>query len=78
MRTVHFFRVRREGEDITFHICADGYLYNMVRILVGTLVEVGAGRMAPGEMARVIAGRDRARAGDTAPAKGLFLYRVNY
>ena len=78
VRTVHFFRVRREGEDITFHICADGYLYNMVRILVGTLVEVGAGRMAPGEMARVIAGRDRARAGDTAPAKGLFLYRVNY
>lgn len=78
VRTVHFFRVRRCGEDILFHICADGYLYNMVRILVGTLVEVGAGRMAPGQMPAVIASRSRSRAGDTAPARGLFLYRVNY
>ena len=78
VRTVQFFRVERDGEMITFHICADGYLYNMVRILVGTLVEVGAGRMAPEEMAAVIQARDRSRAGDTAPAKGLFLARVNY
>lgn len=78
VRTVHFFRVQRQGEWIECHICADGYLYNMVRILVGTLVEVGARRMAPEAMADVLAGRDRARAGDTAPAKGLFLAQVNY
>lgn len=78
VRTVHFFDVQRQGEWIECRICADGYLYNMVRILVGTLVEVGARRMAPEAMAEVLAGRDRARAGDTAPAKGLFLAQVNY
>lgn len=78
VRTVHFFRVERRGEDIRFHICADGYLYNMVRILVGTMVEVGTGRMSPEELPAVIESKTRARAGDTAPAKGLFLYRVNY
>ena len=78
VRTVHFFRVERSGDEIVCHICADGYLYNMVRILVGTLVEAGAHRMEPEEMAQVIASRDRSRAGDTAPAQGLCLYRVRY
>ena len=78
VRTVHFFRVERTGEDIRFHICADGYLYNMVRILVGTLVEVGAGRMRPEEMSVVLQSGNRSLAGDTAPAKGLFLYKVHY
>ncbi|MEG2931512.1 MAG: tRNA pseudouridine(38-40) synthase TruA, partial [Ruthenibacterium sp.] len=78
VRTVHFFTVKKDGCDITFHICADGYLYNMVRILVGTLVEVGAHRMTPQQAAQLLEERDRARAGDTAPARGLFLYRVNY
>ena len=50
----------------------------MARILVGTLIEAGAHRMRAEEMADVIASRDRARAGDTAPAQGLCLYRVNY
>ena len=65
-------------QDIRFHICADGYLYNMVRILVGTLVEVGAGRMRPEEMSVVLQSGNRSLAGDTAPAKGLFLYKVHY
>ena len=78
VRTVHFFRVEKTGDEIVFHICADGYLYNMVRILVGTLIEAGAHRMRAEKMADVIASRDRARAGDTAPAQGLCLYRVNY
>lgn len=78
VRTVHFFTVRREGDNITCHISADGYLYNMVRILVGTLVEAGLHRMRPEQMTQIIAGEDRAAAGDTTPAKGLFLYKVNY
>lgn len=78
VRTVFFFRVEQEGEIITFHISADGYLYNMVRILVGTLIDVGAGRKRPEEMKQVIEGKDRSKAGDTAPAKGLFLHCVHY
>ena len=78
VRTVHFFRVRREGRAIVLHICADGYLYNMVRILAGTLVEAGAGRMPPEGLRTALQSGRRALAGDTAPAKGLFLYRVNY
>ena len=78
VRTVHFFRVQREDKQIMMHICANGYLYNMVRILVGTLVEAGAGRMPPEGMRAALESGQRSMAGDTAPAKGLFLYRVNY
>lgn len=78
VRTVYFARVRREGDDISVHVCADGYLYNMVRIFVGTLVEAGAGRMPPERMRNILEGKKRSLAGDTAPAQGLFLYRVNY
>ena len=78
VRTVHFFKVEKNGSDITFHICADGYLYNMVRILVGTLVEIGAHRMEAQHVAAVLASKNRANAGDTAPAQGLFLYQVHY
>lgn len=78
VRTVYFFRVDKAGDLITLHICADGYLYNMVRILVGTLVEVGAHRMTVARCGQVLAEKQRALAGDTAPAKGLTLYRVNY
>lgn len=77
-RTVYSADVRRDGEDITFHVCANGYLYNMVRIMTGTLVEAGAGRMEPEHVRDILAARDRALAGDTAPAEGLFLYQVNY
>ena len=68
----------REGDDITFHVCADGYLYNMVRIFVGTLVEAGAGRMPPERVRDILEEKKRSLAGDTAPAQGLFLYKVNY
>ena len=78
VRTVYFAHVRREGDDITFHVCADGYLYNMVRIFVGTLVEAGAGRMPPERVRDILEEKKRSLAGDTAPAQGLFLYKVNY
>jgi tRNA pseudouridine38-40 synthase len=57
---------------------ADGFLYNMVRIIVGTLLEVGYGRMTPAEFASALEARDRSAAGPTAPAKGLTLVRVGY
>lgn len=78
VRTVYDFSVRRCGEDILFTICADGYLYNMVRILVGTLVEVGAGRIEAQAMPGIIAAAKRSAAGPKAPAQGLYLDRVFY
>lgn len=78
VRTITDCHVVREGDLVTVSVTADGYLYNMVRILVGTLVEVGCGRMKPDEVAQAIAACDRTKAGPTMPAKGLLLYQVEY
>lgn len=78
VRTVHRFEVRREGDFILFTICADGYLYNMVRILVGTLVECGSGRLDAAQMPAILSACSRSAAGPKAPAKGLYLDRVYY
>jgi tRNA pseudouridine38-40 synthase len=56
----------------------DGFLRHMVRTIAGTLVEIGLGRWPPGEMAAILASRDRARAGTTAPPSGLVLREVLY
>ena len=61
---------------IYIDVAADGFLYNMVRIIVGTLIDVARGRFAPDEVADIIASRDRKRAGFTAPPEGLCLERV--
>src|SRR5262249_13715941 len=63
---------------IQYEVAGDGFLRHMVRAIVGTLVEVGRGRQPPVWMRDVIASRDRAQAGKTAPAHGLFLVRVDY
>lgn len=78
VRTVLACDVRGEGESIVITVTADGYLYNMVRILAGTLVEVGRGKLDPGALPAILAGKDRAAAGPTLPAKGLFLEEVVY
>ena len=70
--------VQQDGELYTLSVTADGYLYNMVRILAGTLCEVGAGRMQPEQIPGILAGCDRSQAGPTLPAKGLFLKCVEY
>lgn len=67
----------REGE-IRLEISGDGFLYNMVRIITGTLVEVGQGRRAPEEIDQIIEARDRTAAGHTAPPYGLYLAEVFY
>ena len=78
VRTITRCTVNAEGPLITISVTADGYLYNMVRILAGTLVQVGRGRLAAGDMPRLLAARSRAAAGPTLPAQGLFLQRVEY
>jgi tRNA pseudouridine38-40 synthase len=67
-----------EGYLIEIDISADGFLYNMVRNIVGTLVEVGHGKRPPQWIDELLAGRDRALAGQTAPAAGLCLMEVFY
>lgn len=67
-----------DGALVTVEVEADGFLRHMVRTIVGTLVDVGLGRREAGDLARVLASRDRAQAGATAPAQGLFLVRVTY
>ena len=78
VRTVPRAAVTREGELVVFRVTADGFLYNMVRIMAGTLLAVAAGELAPQEVAAVVASGDRLRAGKTAPAYGLYLERVYY
>ncbi len=82
IRTVFDLIVHRaEAPDdhvVQFEVEADGFLYNMVRNLVGTLVEVGQGRQSENWIADVLAARDRRRAGPTAPPQGLFLVCVGY
>ena len=78
VRTITACYVQRRGDDIDITVTADGYLYNMVRILAGTLCEAGAGRLAPEAVPGILASRDRKNAGPTLAAKGLFLKSVDY
>lgn len=78
-RTVLSAQVKECGENMFYlEICGDGFLYNMVRIIAGTLVGVATGRFAPADIADMIAAKDRKKAGVTAPPHGLYLYRVEY
>ncbi|HBI56226.1 MAG TPA: tRNA pseudouridine(38-40) synthase TruA [Firmicutes bacterium] len=77
-RTLRHFFCRRRGNLIIITCIGDGFLYNMVRILVGTLVEVGLGKLPPDMMQSIVSACHRPAAGPTAPARGLFLERVLY
>ncbi len=70
--------VERQGDMITFAIRGNGFLYHMVRIMAGTLVDVGLGRTAPDDIPNIMAGKDRKGAGITAPPEGLYLDEVYY
>lgn len=67
-----------EGAEVRILLSGNGFLYNMARIITGTLLEVGAGRMTPGEIPAILESRDRRRAGPTAEAKGLWLWETRY
>lgn len=77
-RTVTAARVERRGDMVFFTVAADGFLYNMVRIMVGTLLRVQQGKLKPGDIPKVLEAKDRRAAGPTAPACGLYLNRVFY
>jgi len=78
VRTVHAVGLERAGDRITVRISGRGFLHRMVRIGVGTLIEIATGRRAPDDIPAILASRDRRRAGYTAPAAGLCLAGVRY
>ena len=78
VRKLKSIEITRMGNEIRIALTADGFLYHMVRIIVGTLLEVGEGKRAAEDMAAILASRDRMEAGPTAPAQGLTLWSVKY
>lgn len=78
VRTITAADVARSGQLIELHLSADGFLYNMVRAIVGTLIQVGIGKIGADEFKRIIESKDRSLAGPTAPARGLCLMEVTY
>ena len=78
VRNVKYAKVERFCDTVIFTVAADGFLYNMVRIMVGTLVAVAQGKIDPDEIAEIISSCDRQRAGMTAPPQGLYLNKVQY
>lgn len=77
-RTVFYLDVDKTQTTVSVKICADGFLYNMVRIIVGTLIDVAFGRKAPEYVKEIIESKNRSLAGMTAPPDGLYLNKVNY
>lgn len=78
VRTIKEIEVIEEGELLVFRFSGNGFLYNMVRILTGTLLEVGRGLRNPNEIPQILKQKDRQLAGKTAPAHGLYLWEVFY
>ena len=78
VRTIYSVNIERCENNIDVKICGDGFLYNMVRIIVGTLVAVAEGKITSEDIPSIIESKDRSRAGVTAPPQGLYLNRVTY
>ena len=78
VRVITEASVRREGDVVVFSVTGSGFLYNMVRIMVGTLLEIAQGRIAPDALPGIIASGDRSAAGATAKPQGLYLSEVYY
>lgn len=78
VRTIYDIKLFQDGEDIKIRITGNGFLYNMVRIIAGTLIEVGMGRRDCDTVRRAILQADRGLAGPTAPAHGLTLVKIDY
>lgn len=78
VREIYMCEISFEDEVIVIRINGNGFLYNMVRIIAGTLIEIGTGKRCPDDIIDIINSKDRSKAGVTAPAKGLTLISINY
>ncbi len=78
VRTIESLEVTQNGDEIAIIAKGNGFLYNMVRIIAGTLLEVGEGKLEPSDMEDIIASKDRGKAGKTAVARGLRLVEIKY
>lgn len=78
VRTISHCEVNKNNDIIEISVSADGFLYNMVRIIAGTLIDVGSGKIEPEEILNIIKSKDRSNAGQTATAYGLYLNKVFY
>ncbi len=78
VRTIYSLDVERQGDMITIRVTGSGFLYNMVRIIAGTLLRVGSGQMDPEEIPKILEAKDRSRAGETARPEGLTLVQIEY
>lgn len=78
VRTLYSVEIEEQGAELVIRVCGNGFLYNMVRIIAGTLIEVGRGRRRPEDMTTVLQAADRSAAGPTAPAHGLTLVKYEF
>lgn len=78
VRTVYACDVLKNGEIITIRVTGNGFLYNMVRIIAGTLIQVGGGALPPERIPEILAAQDRSAAGSTAPAQGLTMMGIEF
>lgn len=78
VRTIHYFKVRRENDLVYFNVSGDGFLYNMVRIMVGTLLFINEGKIKENAIPCILKSKDRTKAGKTVPPQGLYLNKVYY
>ena len=78
VRTVYWCRAEREGDLISIYVCANGFLYNMVRAIVGTMVYASYGKLEPEEIPKLLELGDRRLTGPTMPPQGLYMNRVWY
>lgn len=78
VRTIYRIEIEQIQDELVFTFEGSGFLYNMVRILMGTLLEVGKGRRSANEMSSILSAKDRNKAGKTAPPHGLYLWKVSY
>ena len=78
IRTVHHFEVERDGDLIYLRICANGFLYNMARAMTGTVVYAAEGKLAPGDIGKILEAGNRTAAGPTVPPGGLYMTQLWY
>lgn len=78
VRTIYSLEIENSGDSVIMLVKGDGFLYNMIRIIAGTLIDINEERFSPDDMPAILAAKDRLKAGRTAMAHGLYLNRVFY